>query len=115
MKLMTRIIAVSLTTVGLVSLPYFMYRPPAQATPVSIVSIGKPCKSCTHQRSPAARREFVKANPCPIAAKKGTCPGWNVDHKIPLSCGGLDSPANMQWLTVEAHKAKTKREKRCVL
>jgi len=27
-------------------------------------------------------------------------------------CGGDDAPHNMQWLTVEQHKAKTKREAR---
>ena len=37
--------------------------------------------------------------------------GYEVDHIIPLSQGGSDSPYNMQLLTVEQHKAKTAREK----
>ena len=62
-------------------------------------------------RSPAARAEFVKANPCPANGKtRGACPGWEVDHVVPLKCGGQDDPANMQWLTVEAHKRKTAAE-----
>jgi 5-methylcytosine-specific restriction endonuclease McrA len=30
--------------------------------------------------------------------KRGACPGWEVDHVIPLACGGCDAVANMQWL-----------------
>lgn len=37
--------------------------------------------------------------------------GYQVDHIIPLSQGGTDSPYNMQLLTVEQHKAKTARER----
>ena len=62
-------------------------------------------------RSPAARAAFVKANPCPATGKtRGACPGWEVDHVVPLKCGGLDHPSNLQWLTVEQHKRKTASE-----
>jgi hypothetical protein len=37
--------------------------------------------------------------------------GYEVDHIIPLSQGGSDSPNNMRLLTVEQHKAKTARER----
>lgn len=64
-------------------------------------------------RSSAARAEFVRENPCPATGRhRGACPGWEVDHRVPLKCGGADRPHNMQWLTVESHKAKTKREAR---
>jgi hypothetical protein len=64
-------------------------------------------------RSSSARAEFVKANPCPATGKKrGACPGWEVDHVVPLKCNGPDHPSNMQWLTVEQHRAKTKGEAR---
>jgi hypothetical protein len=60
-------------------------------------------------RSSSARAEFVKANPCPVTGKKrGACPGWQVDHRIALCAGGDDAPHNMQWLTIEAHRAKTR-------
>jgi hypothetical protein len=63
------------------------------------------------KRSAAARAEFVRLNPCPATGKpKGSCPGWQVDHVIPLKCDGADAKENMQWLTVADHKAKTKRE-----
>ena len=62
-------------------------------------------------RSHAARAEFTAANPCPATGKpRGKCPGWEVDHVQPLKCGGPDKPANMQWLTVAEHRAKTKAE-----
>lgn len=64
-------------------------------------------------RSAAARAEFQRLNPCPqTGAIRGACPGWQVDHIVPRKCGGVDAPANMQWLTVEDHKLKTKREAR---
>ena len=60
-------------------------------------------------RSTSVRAEFVKANPCPATGKtRGKCPGWEVDHRIALCAGGDDAAYNMQWLTVEAHKAKTR-------
>lgn len=66
---------------------------------------------CSPDRSAAARSEFVKANPCPATGRtRGACPGWQVDHITPLKCGGEDRPSNMQWLTIEQHKAKTKAE-----
>jgi hypothetical protein len=62
-------------------------------------------------RSPAARAEFQRMHPCPVnAARRGPCPGYQIDHIKPLKCGGPDRYTNMQWLTVEQHKAKTKRE-----
>jgi 5-methylcytosine-specific restriction endonuclease McrA len=68
-----------------------------------------PCEAAA--RSAKARAEFVKAHPCPATGKtKGACPGYQVDHITPLKCGGADSPNNMQWLTVSAHKAKTKSQ-----
>jgi hypothetical protein len=70
-----------------------------------------PTASASSPRSPAIRAEFVKANPCPATGKtRGKCPGWEVDHIEPLKCNGPDTPANMQWLTVEQHRAKTKAE-----
>lgn len=62
-------------------------------------------------RSPAAIAEFKRENPCPATGeRRGSCPGYQIDHRIPLKCGGDDVIANMQWLTVEAHKEKTKSE-----
>lgn len=43
---------------------------------------------------------------------RGACPGWQIDHITPLCSGGADRPVNMQWLTVEQHKAKTREDVR---
>ena len=64
-------------------------------------------------RSREAIAEFKQLQPCPANGnRRGPCPGWQIDHITPLKCKGDDAPANMQWLTVEDHKAKTKREAR---
>lgn len=42
---------------------------------------------------------FKKVHPCPSNGQKnGTCPGWAIDHVIPLACGGCDAVGNLQWL-----------------
>lgn len=54
-----------------------------------------------------ARADFMRAHPCPANDKSsGACPGYVIDHLIPLMCGGPDAPANMQWQTAAAAKAK---------
>jgi 5-methylcytosine-specific restriction endonuclease McrA len=45
------------------------------------------------------RAAFKRAHPCPSTGQTtGACPGWAIDHVIPLACGGCDSVSNMQWL-----------------
>ncbi len=62
-------------------------------------------------RDRAQVRKFRQTHPCPATGlARGACPGWEVDHRKPLKCGGADLPANMQWLTIGAHRAKTRRE-----
>ena len=42
---------------------------------------------------------FKKAHPCPSTGLTvGACPGWAIDHVIPLVCGGCDGVGNLQWL-----------------
>jgi hypothetical protein len=44
---------------------------------------------------------FRRAHPCPVsglATGAGACPGWAIDHVIPLACGGCDAVSNLQWL-----------------
>lgn len=65
------------------------------------------------ERSQAAKSEFKKGNPCPSTGKSGgACPGYQIDHRKPLAAGGADHKSNMQWLSVDQHKAKTKSERR---
>lgn len=62
-------------------------------------------------RSRTLRADFVRANPCPATgAHRGACPGWQVDHREALICGGRDELGNLQWLSVAEHKAKTRVE-----
>lgn len=58
-------------------------------------------------RSAAAKHQFEVATGHPHGWK-----GHVVDHRIPLACGGADAPANMQWQTVAAGKAKDKWERK---
>ncbi len=67
-----------------------------------------PCKRDRHgdiERSSAARDQFMNETGYP----KGR-PGYVVDHIVPLKEGGCDCPANMQWQTIAAAKAKDKIE-----
>ena len=67
----------------------------------------------TQDRSQAAIREFKASNPCPSTGRRsGACPGYDIDHRIPLAVGGADRPSNMQWLSKAAHKAKTAAERK---
>jgi hypothetical protein len=62
-------------------------------------------------RSQAVRAEFQRQHPCPATGQPhGPCSGWQIDHREALICGGRDELGNLQWLTVEDHKAKTRAE-----
>lgn len=69
------------------------------------------------KRSHKAKAEFQRLNPCPVnGAKRGRCPNHDIDHIEPLCAGGPDVPANMQWITLEAHREKTRLDnQRCRL
>jgi len=50
-------------------------------------------------------------HPCPATGSpKGPCPGYTIDHRIALCVGGPDTPANMQWQTMEDAVAKDRWE-----
>jgi hypothetical protein len=62
-------------------------------------------------RSGKAKDEFKKQNPCPSTGKSsGACPGFVIDHRVPLKRGGADSPSNMQWQTTQEAKEKDRWE-----
>ena len=68
------------------------------------------CGACEH-RSTKAKDAFKKVNPCPATGRSsGACPGYVIDHVMPLKRGGADAPYNMQWQTKAAAKAKDKWE-----
>jgi 5-methylcytosine-specific restriction endonuclease McrA len=54
------------------------------------------------ERSVTVLNEFKRTHPCPSTKLKfGICPGWAIDHVIPLACGGCDEIHNLQWLPNE--------------
>ena len=62
-------------------------------------------------RCSAARAAFERDNPCPSTGQpRGACPGYVVDHIVPLKRGGADLPSNMQWQTAQDAKDKDKIE-----
>lgn len=63
-------------------------------------------------RTAAAVRQFRREHACPVTGRhRGPCPGYEVDHITPLCAGGADAPANMQWLAVSEHRAKTRTDR----
>lgn len=59
------------------------------------------------KRSSSARYAFMKNTGYPHGRK-----GYVIDHIVPLSKGGCDCPANMQWQTIEEGKRKDKTERK---
>jgi len=81
---------------------------------VSTLAFASPrCDTCPRdsngriQRSASAIKDFKRTNPCPATGKStGSCPGYIIDHIVPLKRGGADAPGNMQWQTKKAAKEK---------
>lgn len=62
-------------------------------------------------RSRAAAHDFQRQHPCPATASaRGPCPGYVIDHLVPLCAGGADMPSNMQWQTAADAKVKDRAE-----
>ena len=50
-------------------------------------------------RSSAVLTAFKRAHPCPVTGlSTGACPGWAIDHIIPLACEGCDAVSNLAWM-----------------
>lgn len=67
--------------------------------------------STSATRDPAQVRAFRHDHACPSTHEiSGACPGYVVDHIIPLCLGGVDEPRNMQWQSRADALAKDKLE-----
>lgn len=63
------------------------------------------------QRSQTQRNIFlVEQGYCTKISNCRVPSGYEVDHVIPLYAGGPDLPSNMQLLTKEDHKEKTRND-----
>ena len=63
------------------------------------------------KRDPAVRRAFHQSHPCPATGKTtGACPGYVVDHIVPLKRGGAARPENMEWQKAADGKTKDRIE-----
>jgi hypothetical protein len=61
------------------------------------------------ERSAAARQAFERQT-----GYANGRPGYLVEHIVPLSCGGTDTPSNMEWLTLAEARQKNKLDRaRC--
>jgi hypothetical protein len=66
------------------------------------------------KRSSAVIAAYKRAHPCPSTgsySSAGDCPGWAIDHIIPLASGGCDSVVNMAWMPNEI---KACAEQHCI-
>ena len=51
------------------------------------------------KRSSIVLKHFQAIHPCPSTGlPTGKCPGWSMNHVLPLACGGCDEVSNLQWL-----------------
>ena len=58
-------------------------------------------------RDKAAIRLFKHQHPCPTNnLKDAPCPGYVIDHVVPLCACGKDLASNMQWQTIAEGKKK---------
>ena len=56
----------------------------------------------TIHRNSAVPAAFRKIHPCPVTElTTGACAGWQINHVIPLACGGRDEVANLDWMPIE--------------
>jgi len=57
------------------------------------------------------KHEFQRSHPCPSTGGTSRgCPGYVIDHVVPLKRGGADAPSNMQWQTKAQAAIKGKTE-----
>jgi len=63
-------------------------------------------------RRSAVAAAYKRIWPCPSTHEKyGPCPGWSVNHAVPLACGGKDEVSNMLWMRNDAKKIQDSYER----
>jgi len=57
------------------------------------------------KRSASVLSAYAKIHPCPSTGLYiPSCPGWALNHKTPLACGGCDNVTNLMWMRNDAKK-----------
>lgn len=80
---------------------------------VALIACVATSANAAPHRSKAVLRAFVSQQACPSTGlHRLPCPGWQMDHIVPLCAGGPDGVENLQWLTREEHKEKTRGDVR---
>lgn len=93
-------------------------RAPRMQAAIHMLSRDRELRYWSEPSNPEARRgavllAFKRAHPCPAnGVRVGPCPGWVMDHVIPLACGGGDAVINLQWLPVAMWREKSKWERK---
>jgi hypothetical protein len=81
--------------------------------PVTICSLLAVSAAAGQPRSASERSAFKRAHPCPSTGlRRGTCPGFVIDHVDPLCNGGADHHSNMQWQDTKSALEKDRWERR---
>jgi len=75
-------------------------KPPVYKTPKFKNKHGSKKTSHPPNRSKQAKKDFRGGNPCPSTGKiTGGCPGYEIQHKTPISEGGVEADTNLQWVS----------------
>jgi hypothetical protein len=80
---------------------------------VGLTLVSLCCQAAATPRSPKVYRKFRYENPCPSTGLiRRACPGFVVDHIVPLCTDGPDRVDNMQWQDQAAAILKDREELR---
>lgn len=64
------------------------------------------------KRSSSVVAAFKRIWPCPSThLPAGPCPGYKINHAIPLACGGKDEVSNLIWMRDDAKKIQDSYER----
>lgn len=68
-------------------------------------------RETSKKSSTAEKRSELKESTKEMVEKTGSCTNYcEIDHKVPLKCGGSNEASNLQSLPTNVHKEKTARE-----
>lgn len=68
-------------------------------------------RGTSKKSSTAEKRSELKESTKEMVERTGSCTNYcEIDHKVPLKCGGSNEASNLQSLPINVHKEKTARE-----